>query len=244
MDIHKPKPIHNWRELLKEIGIIVIGVSIALGAEQAVQTMHEHHRASQARDSIRGEIANTLGQMEVRNVTEACVTRRMDEVEALIAASAAAKLPQVELWLGRPLFLISADNQYKSVTQSGDLRLLGVQEQAVYAFLYGDFEFYRLGEAEEQKAWAALRTLEKHPAASAVLDWQLRSALQDARTARWKVEAGRGRAMAAAAAIGIKPAVLEKYNPGSICLPLHTPRTEAVKLVVQGRPGKLVYDEP
>ena len=33
MDIPKPKPIHNWRDFLKEVGIIVLGVCIALSAE-------------------------------------------------------------------------------------------------------------------------------------------------------------------------------------------------------------------
>src|ERR1700755_2575881 len=117
MDIHKPKTIRNGRELVKEVGIIVLGVSIALGAEQAVQAAHEYHRASQARASVRGEIANILGQMEVRNVTEGCVSRRLDDVEGLIAASAAGKLPPDELWLGRPILIISAENQYKSATQ-------------------------------------------------------------------------------------------------------------------------------
>lgn len=37
MDIHKPKPIHNWREFLSEIGVIVLGVLIALGAEQSIE---------------------------------------------------------------------------------------------------------------------------------------------------------------------------------------------------------------
>jgi hypothetical protein len=37
MDVHTPKqPIQSWRELAKEIGIIVVGVLIALGAEQAL----------------------------------------------------------------------------------------------------------------------------------------------------------------------------------------------------------------
>jgi hypothetical protein len=31
MEIHKPKPIHNWREFLKEVGIIVPGVCFAKG---------------------------------------------------------------------------------------------------------------------------------------------------------------------------------------------------------------------
>ena len=34
MEIHKPKPIHNWRDFLKEVGTIVLGVCVALGAEQ------------------------------------------------------------------------------------------------------------------------------------------------------------------------------------------------------------------
>ena len=39
MEIHKPNPIHNFREFLKEVGIIVLGVLIALGAEQTVEAL-------------------------------------------------------------------------------------------------------------------------------------------------------------------------------------------------------------
>ena len=31
MSIHIPKPLHGWREFVGEVGIIVIGVLIALG---------------------------------------------------------------------------------------------------------------------------------------------------------------------------------------------------------------------
>lgn len=58
MEIHKPKPVHNWRDFIKEVGIIVLGVCIALIAEQAVQTVHEHAKAAEARASIRAEIAS------------------------------------------------------------------------------------------------------------------------------------------------------------------------------------------
>ncbi|MBV9549476.1 MAG: hypothetical protein JO256_07365, partial [Alphaproteobacteria bacterium] len=66
MEIHKPKPIHNWRELLTEIGVVVIGVCIALAAEQTVEALHAHERAAVVRANIRTEIAYNLGQMEVR----------------------------------------------------------------------------------------------------------------------------------------------------------------------------------
>ena len=49
MDIHKPGPIQNWRDLLKEVGVIVLGVSIALGAEQAVEWLHWRSEVTAAR---------------------------------------------------------------------------------------------------------------------------------------------------------------------------------------------------
>ena len=50
MDIHKPKAAHSLREFLIEIGTIVVGVLIALAAEQTVQTMHERRAATEARE--------------------------------------------------------------------------------------------------------------------------------------------------------------------------------------------------
>ncbi len=37
MHLHLPKPLHGWREFLGEVGIIVIGVPLALGAEKVVE---------------------------------------------------------------------------------------------------------------------------------------------------------------------------------------------------------------
>ena len=40
MHFHLPKPLHGWREFVGEVGIIVIGVLIALAAEQIVTNWH------------------------------------------------------------------------------------------------------------------------------------------------------------------------------------------------------------
>ena len=42
-----PKPLHGWRALFGEVGIIVIGVLIALGAEQVVEGVHERNVAEE-----------------------------------------------------------------------------------------------------------------------------------------------------------------------------------------------------
>jgi hypothetical protein len=244
MEIHKPKPIRNWRDFLKEVGIIVLGVSIALAAEQTVEAVHEHSRAAKTRASIRAEIAFDVGQMEVRKATEACVSKRLDEVDGLIAAAAAGKLPADALWIGRPATYFWSTGQFKSASGSGDAGLLGNQELAGYANVYGAMETYSQNDAGEQKAWADLRALEKHPAPSPALDAMLRGAIQQARSARWAMEAALNNTMIGASKLGIAPAPLERYRMQSACVPLHTPRDQAVKLIAQGRPGKFIYDEP
>jgi plasmid stability protein len=58
MDIHLPKPFHNWREFLKEYGIIVLGVLTALGLEQAIEAIHHHSEVQEAREALNREMAH------------------------------------------------------------------------------------------------------------------------------------------------------------------------------------------
>jgi hypothetical protein len=39
--LHVPKPLHGWREFVGEVGIIVLGVLIALATQQLVQRFHD-----------------------------------------------------------------------------------------------------------------------------------------------------------------------------------------------------------
>ena len=57
MQFQLPRPLHGWREFLGEVGIIVIGVLIALGAEQLVSNWHWQ---GEVRDSDR-RISDELG---------------------------------------------------------------------------------------------------------------------------------------------------------------------------------------
>ncbi|HYX47345.1 MAG TPA: hypothetical protein VE820_11060 [Sphingomicrobium sp.] len=61
MHVHLPKPLHGWREFAGEVGIIVLGVLIALGAEQAVEDWHWHQKVGHAEDAMRLELAEDDG---------------------------------------------------------------------------------------------------------------------------------------------------------------------------------------
>lgn len=244
MDIHTPKSWHGLREFLKEFATIVLGVSVALAAEQGVEWLHNTHRAEQAREGIRQEIADGLGRMVIRHKIEGCISRRLDEIEGLIADAATGKLPSDPIWIGHPYLYVLEDNQYKTATQSGAADLLPNQEQAAYSRIYNAFYQYSQAERSEQEAWGDLRILEKHPAPSPMLEWQLRSAMQKARLARWTEEAT-SVTTNGAPTLGIAPTVSRRSPPLSVCIPLHTPRAEAEKMVAAGRSAAMRnLDEP
>jgi hypothetical protein len=58
MHVHKPKAAHGLREFLSEIGIIVIGVLIALSAEQVVEQLHWNERMREVHAQLLAETAS------------------------------------------------------------------------------------------------------------------------------------------------------------------------------------------
>jgi hypothetical protein len=241
MDIHKPKPFHGWREFLKEYGIIVLGVVTALAFEQVVEKIRDHGRADETTHSVHAEIVADLGLLQRREAVEPCVTRRLGEVQDLIDHSPAKDTP---IWIGHPPLYVLHDSQFRAAEQAGHVTLLPPGEQAAYAKLYSYFDEYNAAEIEEQKALADVRTLEQHPQMTPEVAWRLRSALQQARVARWTEEAIGLSVHVVARQLGLNSSDHGAFTAQSICLPLHTSRDQALVEVIQGRPSKQAYDEP
>jgi len=56
MHVHPPKPVHGWREFLNEVAIIVVGILIALAAENIVERMRWNEEADHATESVKDEL--------------------------------------------------------------------------------------------------------------------------------------------------------------------------------------------
>ncbi len=83
--VHSPKPVANLRELATEIGIIVIGVLIALSAEQAVEAVHWAHKIDQAENALRLELMQDDGpQAYARATVTTCLQQSLDKMHALL----------------------------------------------------------------------------------------------------------------------------------------------------------------
>jgi hypothetical protein len=87
MHFHLPTPLHGWREFAGEVGIIVIGVLIALGAEQMVESWQWRGQAAEARTALRAEIGrDNLPQAYTRLAIAPCLKAKLDKLDAALAA--------------------------------------------------------------------------------------------------------------------------------------------------------------
>jgi hypothetical protein len=59
MDVHAPmEPIHTWRDIFLHLGIVTVGLFIALSLEALVEHIHNRHLVAEARANIRQELEN------------------------------------------------------------------------------------------------------------------------------------------------------------------------------------------
>lgn len=80
MHFHLPKPLHGWREFVGEVGIIVIGVLIALSAEQLVENWHWRGEVRETDRRLRDDISYDLTNAYERFAIEPCLRPRLGEL--------------------------------------------------------------------------------------------------------------------------------------------------------------------
>jgi hypothetical protein len=92
MHFHLPKPLHGWREFAGEVGIIVIGVLIALGAEQVLDNVRWHQKVDAAQRSIDFELNDELDYSEEAVALGRCTGPFVDALESAILRHDAAAI--------------------------------------------------------------------------------------------------------------------------------------------------------
>jgi hypothetical protein len=157
MHLHLPKPLHGWRALLGEVGIIVVGVLIALSAEQLVQSIHEREDVAQLRAALRAELADDRARWEGIRAQDRCTRQRLDELGRWVSSAP----PGARLG-GNP-FRVILFNMHSSAwdiakTSSAAARI-PLKERLTYASLYGAMDNWRQFIDEENVNANALSAL-------------------------------------------------------------------------------------
>jgi hypothetical protein len=96
MHFHLPKPLHGWRALVGEIGIIVVGVLIALSAEQLAEFVHDRAQVRHGEEALRDNFGRFVTYTAELDAYAPCITARSAELRQLIDRSSVAhRLPNV-----------------------------------------------------------------------------------------------------------------------------------------------------
>lgn len=149
------KPVRGWRELSGEVGIIVLGVLIALGAEQVVQTFNQRREMRELRAAVDNEIAYGLRTYVARLRQNDCADARLAELHQWLQS-----------WRdGRPKMLagmISAPRSGpvgSSVWASRDPEVMSqmpLRLKLAYGSIYDEFANNEVQRLDERMTWLTL----------------------------------------------------------------------------------------
>ena len=236
MHLHLPKPLHGWREFAGEVGIIVLGVLIALGAEQAIEGLRDRNVAAQSRRDVREEVSTDLGFLRGRLLETGCIDSRLSQLSELVARGTIPK--GTVTWVGRPNDFAPFEERWRAVTSSARTAMFSPDEQGAFDEIY---EVFARNDAEsqlEQQAWTDLNIMERFDGRIDAGDrrFLLRSIEQARRSNRIFGVFG-SFALETAHSLHIAPD--QESSPRAkdvhtICLPLSTPPSEAERLLAAG----------
>jgi hypothetical protein len=159
MHIHLPKPLHGWREFVGEVGIIVIGVLIALGAEQAVETWHHREVVRRGEDALRDNFARFVKFKAAIDQEAPCMAARAAELRAIIDQSAELhRLPEVGP-IPQPYPLPWQIDTWDAMVASGAAPYLPRDRAILYSRIaMSGVDLYE-DATKEWEEWGALRSL-------------------------------------------------------------------------------------
>jgi len=161
MRVQVPKPLHGWREFAGEVGIIVLGVVIALALGQAVQAWQWHEDVKTARTSIQREMAFDLAFFADRLRIAKCVDRHLADAEQRIEAVATSgETPPNNANLESPGRLILVGD-YEAQEAADNLIHFPPAELSALGVFYDQARFMSEWTEKEDTAWNELELLSK-----------------------------------------------------------------------------------
>jgi hypothetical protein len=154
-----PKPLHGWREFVGEVGIIVLGVLIALGAQQLVESWQWRQEVQAERASLLKEVSDVLSIIAVRDAQVPCVDQRLAEIHTILERHRR----------GEPLGLIrkiSHPTQASASTGTWQIALAGQalthmphDEKLAFSDAFGGFDGWDRAAQREREVWLRLSPL-------------------------------------------------------------------------------------
>jgi hypothetical protein len=161
MDFHLPKPLRGWREFAVEVGIIVIGVGIALAAEQVLERAHWKQIIEAEDQALVQEIQDNHGALLVRVMMQPCIDRRLAELAEVFRRHDAGQPLGLIGPIGRPSNFTGSKTTLEMATADQSLSHMSLRRKQAIFNTYGSYDIFIPLAAEERSGWRALQGLDR-----------------------------------------------------------------------------------
>lgn len=166
MHFHLPRPLHGWREFAGEVGIIVIGVLIALGFEQAVESLNWASKARAAKLELHQEMVLAWVFADEREALQQCTDEYLSRLARDVVSSPGQWRPVPARYCGAQLSRVYTPPSrpwptevWRSVETEGTVSHLGGSYPRQASFLFDFVKSMGDENVEEGNEAAALNAL-------------------------------------------------------------------------------------
>ncbi|MFL6759721.1 hypothetical protein [Sphingomonas sp.] len=221
MDIHLPKPLHGWRQFMGEVGVIVLGVLIAIGFGQIVEQIHWAGEVRAGRSALKTEMQQPNRVFAYRVAAQPCIARRLDEINTLVEQAAKhAPVPRVGPVIpdiGNAL----NDNVWETYRASQTLAHFSDDDLGLLGVYYTQLGNIRRFVGEENRDWGVIGVLEGDPARLGPVDIAgIRIAIQNARFDNSIIAAIAAEELGYSQRFGVSPPKANSSRLKEVCAPL------------------------
>jgi len=151
----KLKPPHGWNGVSWELGIVTVGVLIALGAQQIVDDFHWRSEVHELRKAVRAEISWNLATYTYREDQNRCVAARLDELQRWLGSWRAGTPLKLVAPIARPTALVVRTTVWDSRDPETFSRM-PLSEKLDYGGLYTQFANAEVHRLDERATWIEL----------------------------------------------------------------------------------------
>jgi hypothetical protein len=156
MAFWKPNLGERQSKFAKEVGIIILGVLIALGLGAIATEIGWRIEVRAARQQLRYELGHNFERLRVWESAKDCTERRLNQLAKILAeASATRRLPPVGAFVGPPVGTWPR-GVWESENAAQTAAHFPSRELASISRLYGLFEGVALVNLEARDAWITL----------------------------------------------------------------------------------------
>jgi hypothetical protein len=149
------KPLHGWRQFFGEVGIIVLGVLIALSAQQVVETVNSRRELAELRTALNAEASDDLGTYVYRAKQSPCILARLGELQRWLDSWRAGRPLRPSGPIGIPSSLVVRTTVWDS-RDAVTITHMALAEKLEYGSLYTEFANNEIHRLDERAAWIEL----------------------------------------------------------------------------------------